>query len=96
MISMKVYRRGKETLVAACDAHLLGKEFREGGLKLEVSSFYDGIEVDKAEFVRHLKQATIGNFVGDIVIEIAIKEGFVDKKCVIRIDGIPHAQMVLI
>ena len=33
-IRMKVYRQGKETLVAAADEDLLGKTFREGKFKI--------------------------------------------------------------
>jgi len=32
-IRMKVYHQGKETLVAAADADLIGKTFREGKFK---------------------------------------------------------------
>ncbi len=35
-IRMKVYHQGKETLVAAADADLVGKTFREGKFKIEV------------------------------------------------------------
>ncbi|MCK5548152.1 MAG: DUF424 family protein [Thermoplasmata archaeon] len=93
---MRVYRRGDEVLVAACDADLLGKSFREGELRIEVSSFYDGLIVHKDELIRHMKLATIANFVGEKVVGIAIEEGYVDKENIIRIGGIPHAQMVLI
>jgi len=31
---MKVYHQGKETLVAAADADLVGKTFREGKFKI--------------------------------------------------------------
>ncbi len=96
MIKMKVYRRGDEVLVAACDADLLGKSFKEGELRIEVSSFYDGLQVHKNELVRHMKLATIANLVGEKVVGIAIEEGYIDKENIIRIDGIPHAQMVLI
>ncbi len=96
MIKMRIHRRGNEVLVAACDADLVGKSFSDGELQLDVSSFYDGDKIDKEELVRHLRLATIANFVGDEVVGIAIEEGYVEKDCVIRVDGVPHAQMVLI
>lgn len=96
LIKMRVYRTGNEVIVAACDAHLMGKIFREGDLQLKVSSFYNGVEVDKKELINHLKLATIANFVGEEAVNIAIEEGYVDERCVIKIAGVPHAQMVLI
>ncbi len=96
MIKMKIYRTGGEVLLAACDAHLIGKVLKEGELSLEVSSFYDGLVVDEKELTRHMRQATIANFVGERVVGIAIEEGFVDESCIMIIEGVPHAQMVMI
>ncbi len=91
-IRMKVYHRGRETLVAACDEDLLGKTFRERGLKIEVSSFYEGDAVTEDVLLAHLQLATIGNFVGKETIDIVKRGGFVGEDGVIWIDGVPHAQ----
>ncbi|MEE9236667.1 MAG: DUF424 family protein [Thermoplasmata archaeon] len=96
MIRLKVYERGNEVLVAACDADLLGKTFREGELKLHVKpGFYDGVSVTREQFVAHLRIATIGNFVGDETISVLLEEGFVEESGIMRIDGVPHAQLVV-
>jgi len=42
-----------------------------------------------------LKDATIANLVGEQSVACGIDSGIVDEHCVITIDGIPHAQMVL-
>ena len=94
-IRMKVYTRGGETLVAAADGDLLGRTFRQGELRLHVNAFYDGDAVDAEGFVRHLRVATIGNFVGRETVEAAIRAGFVDPDAVLWIDGVPHAQLVV-
>ncbi len=94
-IRMKVYHRGPETLVAACDEDLLGRTFREGGLRLEVSGFYDGDVVSEEQFAAHLRLATIGNFVGRETVEAAQRAGFVGEDGVLWIQGVPHAQMVV-
>jgi len=94
-IRMKVYRQGKETLVAAADADLLGKTFREGKFKIEVGKFYEGDVVSEDGFISNLKLATIGNFVGRETVEAAIRAGFVSDGGILWIDGVPHAQFVL-
>jgi len=94
-IRMKVYHRGPETLVAACDEDLLGRTFREAGLRLEVSAFYDGDVVSEEQFVAHLRLATIGNFVGRETVEAAQRAGFVGEDGLLWIEGVPHAQMVV-
>jgi hypothetical protein len=97
LIKLKVYRQGKEVLVAACDSDLLGKTFREGELRIHVKpEFYDGVFVTREQFVAHLRLATIGNFVGEETISVALEEGFIEEGGIIRIDGVPHAQMVVI
>ena len=91
-IRMKVYHRGRETLVAACDEDLLGQTFRERGLKIEVSGFYAGDPVTEDQLLAHLRLATIGNFVGKETIDAATRGGFVSEDGVLWIDGVPHAQ----
>jgi len=94
MIRVKVYRKGPEVLVAACDSDILGKTFRSGELKLHLSeSFYDGEKADEEMLVNRLEMATIANLAGKRTLEIAIRRGFVDESCVIVIGGVPHAQM---
>jgi hypothetical protein len=94
MISMKIHEREGELLVAACDSDILGKTFRGGGFRIEVSeSFYHGEEGDEEMLVARLRMATIVNLVGKMTVDIAIKHGFVDGACVLMIDGVPHAQI---
>ena len=94
-IRMKVYHQGKETLVAAADADLVGRTFREGKFKIEVGKFYEGDLVSEEMFVSHLQLATIGNFVGMETIEAAKRAGFVSDDGILWIDRVPHAQFVL-
>lgn len=94
MICIKVYTQGRERLVAACDSDIVGKTFRSDGLVLKVSeSFYHGDDVDEDALVNWLRLATVANLSGEKTVGIAVKNGFVDEGCVIRIGGVPHAQM---
>jgi hypothetical protein len=94
MISVKVYRQGRETLVAACDAEIIGKTFRSKDLKITVSEgFYKGDSGDEEMLVNRLEMATVANLVGRKTIEVAVKHGFVDPACVLMIGEVPHAQI---
>jgi hypothetical protein len=95
LICMRIYHKGVEVLLAACDSEILGKTFRDGELRIECSKFYDGEEVSVEEFVTKLKEATIANLVGTRTVQAAIDEGFVDDNCIIWIGEVPHAQMVV-
>lgn len=95
-IRMKVYKQGKETLVAAADEDLLGKTFREGKFKIEVGKFYEGDRVTEEGLLDGLKLATIGNFVGRETIDAAKKGGYVSEDGILWIGGVPHAQYVLL
>jgi hypothetical protein len=94
-IRMKVYHQGKETLVAAADADLIGKTFREGKFKIEVGKFYEGEVVSEEAFLGQLQLATIGNFVGTETVDAAMRGGYVSDGGILLIDGVPHAQFVL-
>ncbi len=94
MIYVKIYRVQGEVLLAACDEELLGKTFREGELKLEVKErFYKGELVDEDALDAMLEEATIANLTGERCVGKAIELGYVDEARVLRIQGVPHAQM---
>lgn len=95
MISMHVYKQGNDLLVGACDEKLLGKSFSEGKFHLSVDKkFYDGKRVSVAILQQYLKEATIANLVGEEVVKCAVEMNLVSEDCILRVDGIPHAQMV--
>lgn len=95
MITVKVYQHGREILVAACDKDLLGKTLREGELKLSVErDFYEGEDGDEEILVNRLENSTVANLVGEKVCAIAIKHNFITEECILRISGVPHAQML--
>lgn len=95
MISIKVYNQGGDVLIGACDEELLGKKFSEGKFHLDVCHrFYDGRRITMETLKEYLEIATIANLVGEKAVQCAIKMGLIDPDCIIRIQGIPHAQMV--
>jgi len=95
MISMKRYRQGNDLLIGACDEKLLGQTFEEGKFQLEVTKeFYGGEKVTSEVLKKFLEVATIANLVGSETIKAAVDMGLIDPNSIIRIKGIPHAQMV--
>ena len=81
--------------MGACDEKLLGKKFEEGKFQIDVKKdFYGGKRVTTEVLKTYLEDATIANLVGPETIKCAIEAGIIDPACVIKIKGIPHAQMV--
>jgi len=86
---------GQCVLLATCDAELLGKILREGKIVFEVrEEFYKGPKITVEEVIELMKQSTIVNMVGHNVVEKAIEKGFVHPDAVLKISGVPHAQIV--
>jgi len=95
MICIKIYKRGKDLLVGACDEKLLGKKFDDGKFQIEVKKdFYGGKRVTPEVLKTYLEEATIANLVGQETIKCAMEAGIINPDCIIKIKGIPHAQMV--
>ena len=93
-ICMRIHVDQGHRLLAACDKDILGKEFKENEVHLKVSEmFYKDEEVDQDTFLRFLRTVDMANLVGEIVVSAAIEAGFIDSEFVIRIEGIPHAQL---
>ena len=95
MISIKIYKKGTELMIGACDDNLLGKKFEEGKFQIDVTkAFYGGEKISTDVLKKYLKDATIANLVGKKTVKCAIELGLIDPDCVIKIKGVPHAQMV--
>lgn len=96
-INMNLINAQGETLLAAADSGLLGKELREGILHLKIiKEFYGEVKVSRETFVTSLKMCTIANLVGETVVKIAMVEGFVDEENIMYIEGVPHAQFAVL
>ena len=92
---MNVRRWGRHTVLATCDVELLGKVLRDGRIVFEVrEEFYKGLRVSVEEAVDLMRQSTVVNMVGECVVGRAIEEGLVHPEAVLRISGVPHAQIV--
>jgi len=95
MISIKIYKHGNDLLIGACDEKLIGKKFVDGKFQIDVTrEFYDGERITTEVLKKYLKNATIANLVGEKTVQCAIKLGLVNPDCILRIKGVPHAQMV--
>ena len=95
MISIKLFKQGDELVIGACDEELLGKRFTDGKFQIDVTKkFYEGERITLKTLERFLQDATIANLVGKKSVECAIRLGLVDPECILRIKGIPHAQVV--
>ena len=96
MISMRMHKSGTEVLLAACDEELLGRTLSEGQLKLLVDEkFYGGELVDEKALGDSLGLATMANLVGERTIRAALEAGYIDEGCSMMLEGVPHAQMVM-
>ncbi len=99
MVAVKEYKQGNsDFLLAACDFDLLGKTFKDEkkGLVLECrKSFYHSRKITLDEFSALLKKATIANLVGEKTVGMAIELGLAKENSVMRIQKVPHVQIIL-
>jgi len=94
-VSVNIIKQGKHVLVAACDLNLLGKTLRFGEINFEVSrEFYGGSVVSVEEAVNLMRQGTAVNMVGLTIVKRAIEEGLIHPQAILKISGVPHAQIV--
>lgn len=92
---VKVTKLSDRKMVAICDADLLGKTFKERSLTLKVSpEFYGGQRVEVDEALNLLREASIINLIGEKIVMKAIEENIIHKDGVLKVAGIPHAQLI--
>jgi hypothetical protein len=89
-----MHRHGREFCLAAADKDLLGKELRDEGVKLEVcKEFYEGEDANEEVLLNRLSMCTVANLVGEETVGAALRGGYVHEDCIMRIAGVPHAQL---
>lgn len=94
-VSYNMYEQGEDTLLAACDEDLLGVTLEEEEVNLKVKEdFYGGDIIDCETLRKKFERATIGNLVGENVVDAAVEAGFGSEADIMRIDGVPHLQIV--
>jgi hypothetical protein len=94
-VYVKIMTRGRDRLVAVCDADILGETLEGGRVPFKVSEgFYKGVLGDIDEAIAAMRHATICNLVGKVIVEAAIECNMVHERAVIYFGDIPHAQIV--
>jgi len=85
---------GEGSVVAACDAELIGKTLKGEHCDLVIDpSFYGDTVASEEEVLEALKSATNANIIGDKVCHLAIQAGIIDESICMEINGILHAQI---
>ncbi len=97
---MRVYlnqmHREGEYIVAICDQNILGESFEEGDRCIHISErFYKGRLVTVEEGLAAMEKATIANIVGECIVNEALKAQLIQERGIIRIQNVPHAQVVV-
>jgi Uncharacterized conserved protein len=94
-VYLNVKKVGEHTVLAVCDCDLLGKTLREGKITFSIKNeFYNGRKATVDEAVGLIDNSTIVNLVGKHCVEKAIKQGYVHPEAVLKIEGVPHAQIM--
>jgi hypothetical protein len=94
-VYINVRKQGNQTVLATCDCDICGKTLRDGKIVFEVrEDFYKGMKVAIEEAIELCKQSTVVNMVGKCIVSQAVKVGLVHPEAILRINGIPHAQIV--
>jgi hypothetical protein len=92
---MKLRKMGGNVLLSVCDAEILGKTLREGKIVFCIKEeFYKGARVTVEEAVMMIANSTIVNLTGRNIVQKAIESGYVHPEAVLKIEGVPHAQIV--
>jgi hypothetical protein len=94
-VYVNLKKDGRNVLLAICDCELLGRTLREGKIVFHVrDEFYNGRKASVEEAIGMIDNSTIVNLVGKCCVEKAIAKGYVHPEAVLKIEGIPHAQIV--
>lgn len=83
-------------LLVVTDADILGKAFAEGKVCLDLANdFYQGRETEKEEVKQLIPQARYLHLTGEKAVRLGLQLGFVDEKNILRVQKVPHAEVVM-
>tara|TARA_Y100000310_G_scaffold52238_1_gene48037 strand:+ start:4214 stop:4507 length:294 start_codon:yes stop_codon:yes gene_type:complete len=93
----KIHKKGDQTILAICDTDLLGKRIEENKVVLDLEGdFYRGEEKDINMIMDMMRNVDMVNMVGEKSIALGQKEGILDKEDIKVVQGVPHAQVLLV
>ena len=96
MFSYKRFQNGSETLLAIADNEILGKTFSEGILQLTVNrDFYCHETCNEEEAIELLRDATNVNAVVAKIVDVMLQKKLVMPNAILMIQGVPHAQVIV-
>ncbi len=91
-VYLKIHIMGDIETIACCDEELLNQVYKEGNLRIEISSqFFKGRLIDLEEAIFILKQTSYFNIVGEKIIKSAIDCKLLPAEGVRFINGVPMA-----
>lgn len=85
-----------KSIVAVCDKELLGRKFEEGDRVLDLEAnrgFYVGELCESGAVLNSLAGADSVNLVGPTAVGLGLEAGLVQEENVIKVAGVPHAQV---
>jgi hypothetical protein len=91
---LKVHRSEGHVLVAACDRELLGKTLSGDVDVLVNPSFYGRDLCDEEGLLDAISEASLVNLLGNKVVDLAVEKGIVNKKNILIMGGVKHAQII--
>ncbi len=92
MFWCKIHKIENQMILAICDKELLGKNI---GNYVKISKeFFCDKEVDENEALKLISQSDICNMFGRRITDLAEKKSLIDRKNIILVGEIPHAQFV--
>lgn len=96
MIYVKVHRRQGHICAAACDEELLGETLEDDPYHVTIEEdFFKGDLVDDGDNATSalFQRSSSLNLFGERAVAMGILAGCIDPDNVVRIKGVPHAQM---
>ena len=92
MIFVKEHIHSERRLLSICDGNLIGKTFEENKFTLKVSEiFYHGEPLLEKDILNLIEENTMLNIIGEESIKFALKNNFIEKTGIKKIENIPFA-----
>lgn len=94
---VKIHNTENGNLVSVCDKEIFGKRLEDENCEIDLSkNFYAGEEKSEQELINILDKAYMINVVGNNAVKLMIELGLVDPDHVLEVQGVKHAQALVV
>ncbi len=96
MFCYKIHKTQFGNLIAICDSDLNGETLDNNGVEFFINPRFYCDKTAKEDILNIISKSNDGNVVGNKIVNLLLRSGFISNDSIILIDKVKHAQFTIL